>query len=51
VLILNLPAVVEHIARVRPQDAGHASSGILLNHADRARLALSATVGSTGGQA
>ncbi len=51
VLILNLPAVVEHIARVRPQDAGHASSGLLLNHADRARLALSATMGSTGGQA
>ncbi len=47
VLILNLPAVVEHVARTRPQDAGLSSSGLLLNHADRARLALSAA----GGQA
>jgi two-component system chemotaxis sensor kinase CheA len=47
VLILNLPAVVEHIARTRPQDTGLTNSGLLLNHADRARLALSAT----GGQA
>ncbi len=47
VLILNLPAVVEHIAHTRPQKAGAASCGILLNHADRARLALSAA----GGQA
>jgi two-component system, chemotaxis family, sensor kinase CheA len=47
VLILNLPAVVEHIARIRPQDAESASSGLLLNHADRARLALS----TIGGQA
>ncbi|MGA7218400.1 MAG: chemotaxis protein CheA [Candidatus Sulfotelmatobacter sp.] len=45
VLILNLPAVVEHAARRRPQDAGLASSGILLNHADRARLAMSASGG------
>jgi len=47
VLILNLPAVVEHVARIRPQDAGLTKSGLLLNNADRARLALSAA----GGQA
>jgi two-component system chemotaxis sensor kinase CheA len=47
VLILNLPAVVEHVAHARPQMAGMTSSGILLNHADRARLALAAA----GGQA
>jgi two-component system chemotaxis sensor kinase CheA len=45
VLILNLPAVVEHVARTRPQDVGPTKSGVLLNHADRARLALSATGG------
>jgi two-component system, chemotaxis family, sensor kinase CheA len=42
VLILNLPAVVEHVARTRPEAAGLTSSGILLNHADRARLAVGA---------
>ena len=48
VLILNLPAVVEHIARSRPEAAGMTTtSGLLLNNADRARLALSAV----GGQA
>jgi two-component system chemotaxis sensor kinase CheA len=47
VLILNLPAVVEHIARTRPQETGMSNCGILLNHADRARIALSAA----GGQA
>jgi two-component system chemotaxis sensor kinase CheA len=47
VLILNLPAVVEHIARTRPQEAGLTTGGLLLNHADRARLAL----GPAGGQA
>jgi two-component system chemotaxis sensor kinase CheA len=47
VLILNLPAVVEHIARTRPQQAGLIAGGLLLNHADRARLAL----GATGGHA
>jgi len=47
VLILNLPAVVEHIARTRPQERGLTTGGLLLNHADRARLAL----GSAGGQA
>jgi two-component system, chemotaxis family, sensor kinase CheA len=47
VLILNLPAVVEHIAKSRPQETGIANFGLLLNHADRARLAL----GTAGGQA
>src|ERR1700683_2768758 len=46
VLILNLLAVVEHVARMRPEAAGMVNCGLLLNHADRARLALSA-----GGQA
>ena len=45
VLILNLPAVVEHIARSRPQQTGAAQSGLLLNHTDRARLAMSAAGG------
>ena len=47
VLILNLPAVVEHVARTRPETTGLTNCGLLLNHADRARLALSAA----GGQA
>jgi two-component system chemotaxis sensor kinase CheA len=47
VLILNLPAVVEHVARMRPQEMGLGNCGILLNHDDRARLAVSAK----GGQA
>jgi two-component system chemotaxis sensor kinase CheA len=47
VLILNLPAVVEHIARRRPQEQGLINCGLLLNHEDRARLAMSAA----GGQA
>ena len=47
VLILNLLAVVEHVARTRPETAGMARCGLLLNHADRARLAL----GAAGGQA
>jgi two-component system chemotaxis sensor kinase CheA len=47
VLILNLPAVVEHVARTRPQDASLTNSGLLLNHSDRTRLALSVV----GGQA
>ena len=45
VLILNLPAVVEHVARWRPEKAGQANSGLLLNHTDRLRLALTPTVG------
>jgi len=47
VLILNLPAVVEHHARSRPQESGLAGFGVLLNQADRARFAL----GATGGKA
>jgi len=48
VLILNLPAVVEHVAKARPQEMGHANSGLLLTHTDRTRLALTP---ETGGQA
>jgi two-component system chemotaxis sensor kinase CheA len=48
VLILNLPAVVEHVARSRPTELGHSNSGLLLSHTDRARLMLTPT---TGGQA
>ncbi|MFZ1010720.1 MAG: chemotaxis protein CheA, partial [Candidatus Sulfotelmatobacter sp.] len=47
VLILNLLAVVEHISRSRPQDAGLTSSGLLLNESDRMRFAL----GAVGGHA
>ena len=47
VLILNLPAVVEHIAHPKPEAVGFANCGLLLNHADRARLAL----GAAGGRA
>jgi two-component system, chemotaxis family, sensor kinase CheA len=49
VLILNLPAVVEHVARWRPHEAGQANSGLLLTSTDRVRLALSPA--SVGGQA
>ncbi len=48
VLILNLPAVVEHVARWRPEQTGDTSSGLLLTHTDRARLAMSS---GAGGQA
>jgi two-component system chemotaxis sensor kinase CheA len=48
VLILNLPAVVEHVARWRPQQTGQSNSGLLLTHTDRARLAMGA---GAGGQA
>jgi two-component system chemotaxis sensor kinase CheA len=44
VLILNLPAVVEHVASSRPMQTGLSSSGLLLTDNDRTRLALS-TVG------
>jgi two-component system chemotaxis sensor kinase CheA len=47
VLILNLLAVVEHAGHMRPGNAGLTNCGLLLNHADRARMALSAA----GGQA
>jgi two-component system chemotaxis sensor kinase CheA len=45
VLILNLPAVVEHVARARPEQAGQSNSGLLLTQADRARVLLSAAGG------
>jgi two-component system, chemotaxis family, sensor kinase CheA len=47
VLILNLLAVVEHVSRSTPEQAGLSNFGLLLNQADRARLALS----DAGGQA
>jgi len=45
VLILNLPAVVEHVAHVRPQETGQTNSGLLLTHTDRMRLALTPEIG------
>ena len=45
VLILNLSAVVEHVAHLRPQEMGRAGSGLLLTHTDRTRLALTPPVG------
>jgi hypothetical protein len=48
VLILNLPAVVEHVARARPEELGQCNSGLLLSHTDRVRLSLTPV---TGGQA
>ena len=45
VLILNLAAVVEHFARIRPQQAGDANSGLLLTHTERLRVAMGATAG------
>ncbi len=45
VLILNLPAVVEHVARSRPEQLGQCNAGLLLSHTDRMRLALTPAVG------
>jgi two-component system chemotaxis sensor kinase CheA len=45
VLILNLPAVVEHVAQGRPGRAGEVNSGLLLTHTDRMRLAMSSGLG------
>jgi two-component system chemotaxis sensor kinase CheA len=45
VLILNLPVVVEHVARLRPLEMGQTNSGLLLTHTDRMRLALTPEVG------
>jgi two-component system chemotaxis sensor kinase CheA len=45
VLILNLPAVVEHVARTRSQEACLTNSGLLLNHSDRLQLGLSVSGG------
>jgi two-component system, chemotaxis family, sensor kinase CheA len=53
VLILNLPAVVEHVAKSRPEQAGQTSSGLLLTHTDRMRLAVTMKTMTTtaGGEA
>ena len=45
VLILNLPAVVEHVARMRPKQQGFTNFGLLLNAEDRERLTLNAAGG------
>jgi two-component system, chemotaxis family, sensor kinase CheA len=45
VLILNLPAVVEHVAKARPEQTGQTNSGLLLTHTDRMRLALTPDIG------
>jgi len=45
VLILNLSAVVEHFARMRPAIAGGVNSGLLLSQTDRARLGQGAAGG------
>ena len=45
VLILNLAAVIEHFARSRSAGTGSVLSGLLLSHADRARLSQSAAGG------
>jgi two-component system chemotaxis sensor kinase CheA len=47
VLILNLAAVVEHFARIRPKDAGLANSGLLLTHIERLRLTPAAAAGQS----
>ncbi len=39
VLIVNLTAIVERYAKSRPSQRGELASGILLSHADRARIA------------
>jgi two-component system, chemotaxis family, sensor kinase CheA len=52
VLILNLPAVVEHVARWRPQQTGESNSGLLLTSTDRMRLAIApGSASAVGGQA
>jgi two-component system chemotaxis sensor kinase CheA len=40
VLILNLTALVERFAKLRPTESGSTISGILLSHSDRAQLAV-----------
>jgi two-component system chemotaxis sensor kinase CheA len=47
VLILNLLAVVEHVSRSASEQSGASRFGLLLNHADRARLAVSAAGGQS----
>jgi two-component system chemotaxis sensor kinase CheA len=41
VLILNLPALVDRFAKLRPTETGTAISGILLSYSDRAQLGMS----------
>jgi two-component system chemotaxis sensor kinase CheA len=45
VLILNLSAVVDHVAKARPEEAGKVNSGLLLTHTDRLRMAMNMTSG------
>jgi len=45
VLILNLAAVVEHVAKARPEQTGQTNSGLLLTHTDRMRLAMTPDIG------
>jgi two-component system chemotaxis sensor kinase CheA len=45
VLILNLPAVVEHVARTRSQESYLPNAGLLLNDADRSHLRVSVAGG------
>ena len=45
VLILNLPAVVEHVSRSRPQNGDRSNSGLLLTHTDKMRLAMGSRAG------
>jgi two-component system chemotaxis sensor kinase CheA len=45
VLILNLPAVVQHVAASRPEQPGQANSGLLLSQTDKMRLAMSTGAG------
>ena len=45
VLILNLPAVVDHVAKARPEEMGKTNSGLLLTSTDRMRLALAPEIG------
>jgi two-component system chemotaxis sensor kinase CheA len=52
VLILNLPAIVEHVGRWRQQETGQANSGLLLTATDRSRLAVAPGLSAAaGGQA
>src|SRR6202050_4650574 len=52
VLILNLPAIVEHVGRWRQQETGQAHSGLLLTATDRSRLAVVPGLSAAaGGQA
>ena len=51
VLILNLPAVVEQVARRRPEETGQVNSGLLLTHTDRMRLAVTGMAAPAGGRA